>query len=480
MTDRWNALLAEADAELEREAADARARDPVEGPTTTTPLDGEAAPLHGVSPLSMARERLLRVVGECFPTIVEEATATLSVAATLLLDDQQNPVPLNFEGPPSSEKTTLIDLFAEADDSKVYRSDKFTPKAFVSHAASVSRERLNEIDLLPRIRHKLVLVPELAPLFGLRNEDLLENFSTLTRVFDGQGLTTDSGVHGQRGHTGDYLFAWLGCTTPIEHRVWKTMGKLGSRLLFFEMPEEEADDDQLASDHTSGDSYKQRIARCAEAVADFLDVLWLDNGGVRGVTWNRAGDSRELVLRLARYAKVLARLRGTISVWREGSGEDETYNFSTPVIEGPHRAMSLLYALARGHALVHGRRQLEEDDLPIAARAALESTPTDRRAVMRVLLHNDGYASTGQVEGALRCSAPTARAILETLDKLGVGDYSNPGPPVTASLTLDESLRWLLADPAVQALKRNRRRGGKPASLHEVADAAERGGKEER
>ena len=67
----------------------------------------------------------------------------------------------------------------------------------------------------------MFLVPELAPLFGLRNEDLLENFSILTRVLDGQGLSTDSGVHGRPGHTGDYLFSWIGCTTPIEHRVWK-------------------------------------------------------------------------------------------------------------------------------------------------------------------------------------------------------------------------------------------------------------------
>lgn len=72
-----------------------------------------------------------------------------------------------------------------------------------------------EVDLLPRIRHKVFLFPELAPLFGLRNEDLLGSFSILTRVLDGQGLSTDSGVHGRRGHTGDYIFAWIGCTTPI-------------------------------------------------------------------------------------------------------------------------------------------------------------------------------------------------------------------------------------------------------------------------
>jgi hypothetical protein len=185
---------------------------------------------------------------------------------------------------------------------------------------------------------------------------------------------------------GDYLFAWIGCTTPIEHRVWKTMGKLGSRLLFLEMPSDEQSAAQLVSDVAGGESYRDRVRCCAEAVAVFLEALWRDTGGVRGVVWDRAADEDELMLRLADYAKVLARLRGTISVWREGSGDQETYNFSTPVIEGPQRALSLLYALARGHALLHGRRQLDAADIPLAARAALESTPNDRRAVMRVLL----------------------------------------------------------------------------------------------
>jgi hypothetical protein len=412
---------------------------------------------HGVSSLSIAREGVHDTVSDCFPAVVDETWACLAVAASLLLDDLQNPVALNLEGAPSSLKTTLIDFFAGAGN-KVYRSDRFTPKSFVSHSASVSREKLNEIDLLPRIRHRLFLVPELAPLFGLRNEDLLENFSILTRVFDGQGLTTDSGVHGRRGHTGDYLFAWIGCTTPIEHRVWKTMGKLGSRLLFLEMPNDEHTAEQLVSDVTAGDSYKARVARCSNAVGVFLDALWADTGGVRGVVWNRADDPSGVMVQLARYAQVLARLRGTISVWREGAGDDESYNFSTPVIEQPHRAVSLLYALARGHALVHGRRQLTEEDLPVVARAALESTPNDRRAVMRVLLDKSGMATTGDVEQELRCSAPTARAILETLDKLGVGRFENPGPPLPGLLTLAEPLRWILECAAADPLKEKRRR----------------------
>jgi len=402
---------------------------------------------HGVDSISIALERVRRVVGENFPQILDETIACLAVTATLLLEDQQNPVAVNLEGPPSSAKTTLLDFLDAAGADKVYKSDKFTPKSFVSHSASVSREKLEQVDLLPRIRHRVLLVPELAPLFGLRNEDLLENFSILTRVLDGQGLTTDSGVHGQRGHTGDYLFAWIGCTTPIEHRVWKTMGKLGSRFLFFEMPNGEHSDAELVYDVAGGESYRDRVDVCWDVVACFLENLWMDTGGVRGVKWDRSNDPTPVMLRIAAYAKVLARLRGTISVWREGSGDDETYNFTSPVVEAPHRAMSLLYALARGHALVHGRVQLTEEDLPIVARAALESTPNDRRAVMRLLLVNAGIVSTSDVQTTLRCSAPTARAILETLDKLGIGAFGNPGPPEPATLTLSRPLRWLLDPP---------------------------------
>src|SRR5262249_38379632 len=133
-----------------------------------------------------------------------------------------------------------------------------------------------------------------------------------------------------------------------------------------------------------------------------------------------------------------------VSVWREGSGESETHNFRTPLTELPQRAMSLLYALARGHALLHGRRQLTDDDPAIVGRVALESCPHDRRIAMRLLLENGGVVSTSQLQHALPCSAPTARAIMETLSLLRIGQLNNPGAPFEARLTLAYDLDWLL------------------------------------
>ena len=180
-------------------------------------------------------------------------------------------------------------------------------------------------------------------------------------------------------------------------------------------------------------------------VADFLEALWLETGGVRGVSWTRDADPEERDApdrRVREGARAAARHD---LVWREGSGDDESYNFSTPVIEGPQRAMSLLYALARGHALVHGRGQLTWR----TCRSSLGPRSSRRRTIggrLRLLLaQRRGRASTSDVEQALRCSAPTARAILETLDKLGIGQVREPGAAGAGDAhASDEPFRWLL------------------------------------
>jgi hypothetical protein len=67
------------------------------------------------------------------------------------------------------------------------------PAAFVTHAPNVHQEDLKKIDLLPKIRHKVLITPEWAPTFRGKDEDLTERFSLLTPVLDGQGLWIDSG-----------------------------------------------------------------------------------------------------------------------------------------------------------------------------------------------------------------------------------------------------------------------------------------------
>ncbi len=132
-----------------------------------------------------------------FPKLWPAVDVGLSVCASLLLADNVNPVAVVYVGPAAAGKTTVVNMFA--DHSLTCVSDSFTPASFVSHAANVAREQLEKIDLLPRIRHKVLITPELAPILRGKEDELAKQFSILTRVLDGQGLQTDSGTHGQRG-----------------------------------------------------------------------------------------------------------------------------------------------------------------------------------------------------------------------------------------------------------------------------------------
>ena len=100
-------------------------------------------------------------------------------------------------GVPSSGKTTVLNFLRGADEI-TYFSDKFTPRSFMSHYSNKNGEDLEKLDLLKRIIKKCFIVPDLGVIFGKRKDDVQESLSILTRVLDGDGLTSDSGTHGPK------------------------------------------------------------------------------------------------------------------------------------------------------------------------------------------------------------------------------------------------------------------------------------------
>jgi hypothetical protein len=91
-------------------------------------------------------------------------------------------------------KTVGIELFRKW--RQTYYTDNFSAKSFVSHSTAVTKEQLEEIDMLPKIKNKLFLTPELAPMFAAKDEDLLQILSIITRILDGHGYESDTGAHG--------------------------------------------------------------------------------------------------------------------------------------------------------------------------------------------------------------------------------------------------------------------------------------------
>src|SRR5262249_35310697 len=397
-------------------------------------------------------EQWRNVIAANFPTLARPAEVCLSVVAQLLINDVSNPFALALVDVPSSGKTITLNFFDGANE-LIYTSDNFTPAAFVSHASNVKREDLDKVDLLPRIRYRTLIIRELGSVFGAKDDDLMKSLGILTRVLDGEGLETDSGVHGKRGYKGDYLFMFLAGTPPIAPRVFKVMGNFGSRLFFLALhTPEESDDDLIAQN--LGEDRKSKENACKAITEEYLRTLWAANPA--GITWNKAGDPKDCLRVIAKGARLLAHLRGAINVWSVGD-DGEKLSHSVPVIEKPNRINTLLYNAARGHAIACGRQQLTHEDLWPVLDLTFDSAPTTRARVFRALIER-GTLNTSAVVKLLRCSAPTARKEMEALAVLGVAEKTTipdkAGVP-EHQITLDARFVWFTS-PECQVLLKDK------------------------
>jgi hypothetical protein len=379
-------------------------------------------------------------VEEHFPALWPAVEGGLSTCATLLLADNVNPVALIYVGPPSAGKTTVVSIFdgAKANGQPLcYRSDKFTPASFVSQSAKATRKQLDRVDLLPRIQYKVLLTPELSTIFRGKQDELAERFSTITRVLDGQGLKTDSGTHGQRGYEGDYLFAWLGATTPFDTVVWKVMAQLGSRM-FFLVLDAVADPtlDELVTANSQLVSYKDGVAACQAAIHRYLAQMFALHGGVRKVQRDRwSSDPPEVLRVIARCAKLLATMRTVYD--SESSVQPES----------PHRANAVLHNLARGHALICGRTTLIENDLPMIVQVTLSSIPRHRRATFLAFVRNSGEPLTvSEVGTAAEVSRHSAEECMKEMEWLGFATFHREGTGKAAYLVIRSEWKWCMED----------------------------------
>jgi hypothetical protein len=293
--------------------------------------------------------------------------------------------------------------------------------------------------LLPRIKHKVLITPELAPLFRGKEDELAKRFAILTRVLDGQGYTTDSGTHGQRGYTGDYLFAWLGCTTPLDGKVWRVMAQLGSRLFFMGVGDQEGQQDlqsmvNLLRASQGGLPYNKRVEACKTIIHRLLTALHNERG-VRGVEWDDRQDPPLVQEYLMRLAVLLAFMR---------SGPPSENEEEAVEKESPHRAYTVLRHIARGHALVHGRTQLSDDDLSAVAQVVVSTMPRDYGRVFRALVQKKEL-TVAQVKAELGVKDPkTARKVMTALDRLGIVTFEQPGAGKASSIYFTSEWGWCL------------------------------------
>lgn len=293
--------------------------------------------------------------------------AALATVGSLSLLERVHCLVLIFEGPPSSGKSIVVGSLDPPDQRSeqfLYRSDDFTPASFVSHAADKTEKELANIDLLPRIIHKTLITKELSPLFQSDEHRLRDNFARLTSILDGKGHSSDSGSHGRRSVTGNFTFNWIGATTKIPDRTHDLMGRMGSRLLIYEFPDKDVQEDEVVDFICSYEPQKAE-EECHIVVSGFI----LNHFQLHPVSSIQEGciviPREPFGRQIARYAMLVAHGR------------------KLDLKEGPWRVSLLLRMLAQGSALINGRYQVDETDLQIIEHVAISTLPTKRRAILR-------------------------------------------------------------------------------------------------
>ena len=331
----------------------------------------------------------------------------LATHATLLLDDIESSRAMMVEGQSGVGKTMLLKTFGGLNEQFCRRSG-ITPASFVSAGPSKSKDDPDNDDLLPQLEGRTLTVRDAQTWFAGSEQTVRSRWGKLARMMDGDGYYRHTATGGKVGYD-DIRFNFIGATTPLDPRAWNVMGNVGQRLLFVEWPEEDYEDGWLRSMAEGGE--RQPVNRGRNAVQEFLGDLWGFHGDAASVAWTDEPMSEEVEAPLQRLASVVAHARGSLQGGKAN-------------IEAPKRIGMLLYDLARGHALIHGRTHLELEDVEVCGRVALSTMPSKRRGIVRALLdpERDNPLTASDVETILDVSRPTARDRIDEVAALGLGE----------------------------------------------------------
>ena len=376
----------------------------------------------------------------------------IGLAARAILEIKGITLPLMIVilAPPASGKSTvmiIIELLPNA-----YSLDKFTPRAFQSHMAGRSKENLEKNDLLTKIKDRIFLVSDLAPLFSAKDEDIRENFGTLTRLLDGKGLKTSSGVHGERS-SGPVFFVWIGGAVEVSKNIWSLIAKLGPKMFFLRIRLELTYDEEqqkIMENMMSKEEYETKIDEVKEKLLEYWDAVTSfplqDDSGK--TVWDKSKESPDVMLKIVEYAQLLARLRGYVPTDKtEGTG-GSNYGFQEPITEDPERATRYLYNLIRGFALCQGRNYIIEDDVSIIKQIVMSSAAKERVELLKLLIANNGEVTVTQLMEARGVTRTTALKTMKLLEILGlVDEIKVPGSTKHVSaIRLKDHFRWILED----------------------------------
>ena len=306
--------------------------------------------------------------------------------------------------PPGSMKTELVTALEGLPG--VHLIDKITPNTFISgQVDEPGRRRSASPSLLHRIGPDGIIVyPDFSTVLSMNRDRRGEVLADMRRIYDGAlrkefGTSDNPKMHEWRGR-----ITFVVAATPDVDRHYSLLQTLGERFVRVRLPRPatEAGLKAMNQDVEEAKAELHAAVRALFAALPKTDPTLPD----------------ELQQRIAALAEFTVRARTHVP--RSGYGAKEILYIPEP--EAPTRLAQQLAQLAKGSALLAGRKVATEDDYRLVQRAGFDCIPAVRRKVLDVLIAGEDInraklpvSSVGYAEEELSWLGLTASLSLSSL-----------------------------------------------------------------
>jgi hypothetical protein len=301
-------------------------------------------------------------------------------------------------GAPGSMKTELLCGLHDQPDVKFL--DQLTPQTFISGHIREDDQDSTPSGLLRRIGDRGIIVySDFSTILGMKADAKASILADMRRIYDGE-LTKEFGTPGKvQDRTWKGRITFIVAATPEVDRFYSVFQTLGERFVMIRWPRAGGIETAMAAMNQRTDDARRDLRGAVNELMKHLPECEPDA-------------DQSIQLRIAALTELTTHCR--THVRREGYSKDIVY---IPEAESATRLAQQLLQLAKGSAMLDGRRSVSDRDYWLVRRVAFDCIPAVRRMIL------DALIGGAELKG-LALPPSTRSYAVEDLEALGILERS--------------------------------------------------------
>lgn len=315
-----------------------------------------------------------------------------------------DPLWLFLIAPSGGCKTELLRILEGKD---FYHLSNLTSKTFISgltlNEGKEGKGKTRKVeDLLPQLDNKVLVMKDFTVILEKRAEERNEILGQMRDVYDG----TYSMKFGSMDKKVEYpgiTFGFLGGVTPVIDKYFKVMQVMGERFLKYRL----TDDMDSTTKKAYGNQGQEKVMRkeLQEATTQFLSQF--------------TGQKPNIQFSDQQYKQELLNLAQFVAICRtpcpiQDNRTDFYFDFE-PTPERPTRLVKQLKKLAKCLAAIHGKTQVERQEMDLVKKVAFHTCPPERMKILGLIEKSNYAVKRSYIRQSMKLPESSVNRILDQL-----------------------------------------------------------------